>query len=145
MNIQDKVAMMVAMAIALAATPGCGLFGGDTASYPLRPSSQIPAGEGSVAAKLEDNGNTAVKVRVKHLAPPRKLSPEANVFVVWIRPVNGAIQNVGALAVDDNLQGSIDTLTPHRRFTLMVTPEPSARVAEPSRPAVFTAEVDPEN
>jgi hypothetical protein len=62
--------------------------------------------------------------------------------VVWVRPANGRIQNVGALELDDELVGELKTKTPHRSFTLTVTPEPSARMAAPTHGPVFTSDVN---
>src|SRR4030095_15980547 len=96
----------------------------------------------TVQAKAGDNGNTEVEVRVQHLSSPSKVSADASVYVVWIRPRHAGIQNVGALQVDDDLVGSLKTNTSHAAFTLTVTPEPSARVAAPTHKAVFIAEVN---
>jgi hypothetical protein len=99
------------------------------------------SGEGTVRTKAEDNGNTNVEVRVKHLSSPSKVAADASVYVVWIQARNAEIQNVGALQVDEDLVGKLNTTTPHRAFTLTVTPEPSARMAAPTHDAVFTSEV----
>ena len=99
------------------------------------------AGEGTVDAKVGDNGNTDVEVRVKHLADASKVEADASVYVVWLKPRNAAIQNIGALEVDSDLVGQLNTTTPHRAFTLSVTPEPSARMSRPSHDAVFTSDV----
>lgn len=132
----------IAIAGALAAISGCGLFGGGSSAQPMHSARSVPAGQGTVRVSAEDNGNTAIAVRVKHLAPASKLAADATVYVVWIRPRNGPIQSVGALMLDSNLEGKLDTITPHQRFTVMVTPEPSARVERPTHEAVFTSEVD---
>jgi hypothetical protein len=102
----------------------------------------VPGGEGTVRASRADNGNTAVSVSVKHLAPPSKVAPNATVYVVWIKPPNGTIQNAGALRVDSNLTGSLEALTPFMSFRVMVTPEPNAQVAAPSHQPVLTSEVN---
>ena len=102
----------------------------------------VPASEGTVEATAADNGNTNVAIHVKHLAPPSKVAADATVYVVWIQPRNAPRQSVGALRVNDDLQGSLDTVTPHRRFLVMVTPEPSGQVAQPTHEPVFTSEVD---
>lgn len=120
---------------------GCGLFSGKDARQPMHASAENTSGQGTVEAKAGDNGNTEVEVRVKHLSEPSKVAPDASVYVVWIQPRNEAIQNVGALEVDDDLVGMLSTTTPHRAFTLTVTPEPSARMAQPSHEPVFTSEV----
>jgi hypothetical protein len=120
---------------------GCGMFGSGESKQPLSASSKNTAGEGTVTAKVGKNGNTDVEVLVKHLAPPSKLAPDASTYVVWLQPRNAAIQNLGALQVDDDLVGTFDTTTPHRSFTLSITPEPSARMSEPSNDPVFTSDV----
>jgi hypothetical protein len=64
------------------------------------------------------------------------------VYVVWVKLRGGEVQNAGALSVNDDLEGKLETTTPHRAFTLMVTPEPSARVGTPTHKPVFTSEVN---
>ena len=96
-------------------------------------------------AKAGPNDNTQIEVLVKHLSPPARVASDASVYVVWIQPRNAEIQNVGALKVDADLVGKLDTTTPHRTFTLTVTPEPSARMAAPTHGAVFTTEVNRAN
>jgi hypothetical protein len=81
-------------------------------------------------------------VRVAHLAPPSKLYAEASVYVVWIQPLDGELQNVGALLLNGDLAGRLETLTPHRRFKLLVTPEPGGRGAMPTHGPVFSADVE---
>lgn len=133
--------VLVIAASGLFALAGCGLFGGSEAKQPMKASAENTSGQGTVEAKVGDNGNTEVEVRVKHLSPPSKVAADASVYVVWIQPRNAAIQNVGALEVDEDLVGMLVTTTPHTAFTLTVTPEPSARMAKPSHGPVFTSEV----
>ena len=102
----------------------------------------VPASEGTVNATESDNGNTKLEIRVKHLAEPSRVASDATVYVVWVQPSDAARQNVGALLLNDNLEGSLDTVTPHSRFSLSVTPEPNGQVAQPTHRSVFTAEVN---
>ncbi|MBK8792714.1 MAG: hypothetical protein IPN59_06060 [Holophaga sp.] len=104
--------------------------------------SDVPASQGTVKATEGKNGNTNVSVRVKHLAPPSKVAPDTTVYVVWLKAMNGELQNMGALTLNDNLEGSLDTVTPHSRFNISVTPEASGQVAQPSHEPVFTSEVE---
>lgn len=120
---------------------GC-LFGSGTPKQTMNTSPENTSGQGTVQATLGDNGNTNVEIRVKHLSPPAKVEADASVYVVWIRPHNAEIQNVGALQLDEDLIGKLNTTTPHRAFTLSITPEPSARMALPTHRAVFTSEVN---
>jgi len=108
----------------------------------MESASNVPASEGTVKASLGDNGNTRLSIRVKHLAPPFKLQADATVYVVWIQQMDQPKQNIGALVLNKDLEGSLDTVTPFRRFSVMVTPEPGGQVEQPTHEAVFTASVD---
>src|SRR5688572_13645867 len=81
----------------LAFVPACGLFGSSAPKQTMTTSAENTSGEGTVQAKAGENGNTNLEVRVKHLSPPSKVADDASVYVVWIKPRNGDIQNVGAL------------------------------------------------
>ena len=107
--------------------------------------SEVPASQGTVKATVGENGNTKVAIRVKHLAPPSKIASDATVYVVWLQPRNAPKQNIGALILNSNLEGSLDTVTPHTRFLITVTPEPGGKVAEPTHEPVFTADIEHPN
>lgn len=109
---------------------------------PMASGAGVPASEGTVRATKGDNGNTNLAVRVKHLAPAYKVQPDATVYVVWLQQPDQPKQNIGGLVLDKNLEGSLDTVTPFRRFTVMVTPEASGTVEQPTHDSVFTAQVD---
>jgi hypothetical protein len=118
-----------------AAVPACSLFGGEGSKQPLKASAENKSGVGTVQS------NTDLEVEVKHLAPAANVEADASVYVVWLKPRHEAIQNLGALEVDKDLVGTFNTTTPHRSFTLSVTPEPSSRMSEPSHRPVFTSDV----
>ena len=99
----------------------------------------IPAAESTVKLSRTDNGNTGFELVVKHLATPSRVDPSATVYVVWIRGSDAAsrVQNMGALKVDDDLDGSFDGVTPLREFELFVTAEPSAVAPTPTGKALL--------
>jgi len=101
----------------------------------------VPASQGTVEATIGDKGNTNISIRVKHLAPPSKMAPDATVYVVWLQPPDAEKQNIGALVLNENLEGSLDTVSAHTRFQISVTPEPSGSGSQPTHDPVFTAEV----
>ena len=134
--------LSTASVFAIAASmTGCGMFGSSDAKQPMQASTENTSGEGTVEATRGENGNTDIQVLVRHLSSPSKVEADASVYVVWLKPQNAEIQNLGAIEVDDNLVGTFNATTPHRSFKLSITPEPSARMSEPSHRAVFTSEV----
>ncbi len=93
-------------------------------------------------ATATTNNNTEVVVEVKRLARPSTIAPGTTIHVVWIQPLNAPPPNGGALALDEDLDGSLRAITPRRHFTLTITPESSAVVRTPSHADVFTSAVD---
>lgn len=110
----------------------------------LQGSPQAPAAEGTLKLSRGQNGNTHLEITVRHMAPPDRMTQSATVYVVWVRPIQeGSVpQNLGALQVNDKLEGTLDTLTPLHSFDLMVTAEPSATVVQPSGIAILSTSVN---
>jgi hypothetical protein len=102
-------------------------------------SSEIPAAEGSVRLKHTKNGNVEIKLTVKHLAPAGRITPGANVFVVWARGLEpGAeAQNLGALKTDKNLNGKLTAGTAMASFDLFITCEQSQTATFPAAPELL--------
>jgi hypothetical protein len=96
--------------------------------------SRVPAAQGQVKAKAEGNGNTRIDVKVKHMAKPNAVEPMAQTYVVWAQDNNntGNVQNLGALHVDDDLEGEIEAITPLKRFDVFITAEPVATAQYPT-------------
>ena len=110
---------------------------GSSPTYPLASSAIAPAARGNVDVEAEPNGNTRVSISVRHLAPPASIAARATTYVAWIVPRGSASPgaapsqpsdarpiNVGAIAVDDDLEGSLETTTPFQQFDVIITPEP---------------------
>ena len=100
----------------------------------LAPSEQIPAAEGKAELRTNKNGNVQIKLTFRHLAPPQRVVPGANVFMVWVRgqEPDAAAQNLGALKVDKNLGAKMTAITALSSFDLFITCEPSQSVTVPA-------------
>ena len=104
----------------------------------------MPAAQGEVRSNRTDAGNTKVDVKVQYLAPPDKVAPGAQTYVVWAqRDDKSSPQNIGALAVGKDRKGKLETLTPLDKFEVFVTPEPSPKATEPTNPPVMRSHVEP--
>jgi hypothetical protein len=127
---------MIVLSIVLT---GCFLSRGQAVR--MSTSSEIPAAEGTAKASTTDNGNTILKVEVRHLARPEKVATGATTYVVWAKDDQGSPQNLGALRVDENLKGTLETVTPLESFHVFITAEPSGTMAEPTSDHLFTATI----
>lgn len=130
---------VIAAAFAGLATAAC--FG----SHVLRliASPDVPAADATAKITAGDNGNTKIDLSVHHLALPGRVDPSATVYVVWARgdEANRRSQNLGALRVDGDLNGSFSGVTPLKNFALYVTPESSQQVTEPRGRTVLSTNV----
>ena len=119
---------------------GCSLFLGD-ATPKMSVSPTIPAAESTVRFAKTTNDNTSIDLKVKHLAQPEKLTPPAQNYVVWVRSSKTAPpQNIGALSVDKNLTGTLQTVTSLHAFELFITGEASGQVQQPAGPPLMWTE-----
>jgi hypothetical protein len=105
----------------------------------LGPSPQIPAAEGKAHLSKTKNGDVEIKLTIKHLAPPERIVPGANVFMVWVRGLarDAQAQNLGALRVDKELNAKMTAITALTSFDLFITCEPSQTVTVPGTPELL--------
>lgn len=146
----------VSLAAAFVFATGCALFGGGTSAVHLQSGGQDPAAQGTVKTKITNDGNTAVTVDVKHLAPPNRIAPGASTYVVWVHPLgvpatrgsgeraDDTAYNLGGLKVDSDLNGDLSTTTPFHSFELFITAESSAAVTKPTSDRALWATVSRE-
>lgn len=117
--------------------------GPDDPNLAVTNASVAPAAQGRVTTAVDPNGNTQVNVQVKHLARPDIISPGANGYIVWVKPVGESkYQNVGAMIVNENLEGKYQTRVPYKHFNLIVTPESSMTAQTPSGVVVLEKNVN---
>lgn len=115
---------------------------GDTAKkVSMTPAKEVPAAHGTVAVKTGKNGNTQVDITTKALAQPSALTPPAETYVVWFQPPDQSPKNMGALKVDNNLNGKLETVAPYRHFKVFITAEKQQNVASPHGTHVLSADV----
>ncbi len=111
-------------------------------SVKLEASPMVPSARGEVGVGEDRNGNVTVDLRVKHLAEPARLTPPKQAYVVWVVPRGEPPISKGQLVVDQNLDGRIRLISPHRYFEVLVTAEESTLPERPSDQVVLRAVVD---
>jgi len=100
-----------------------------------------PAAEGKVVTENDRNGNTKVEVTVKHMATPQSLTPARQVYLVWVQPRGKDPELLGALRVNEDLEGSLKATTPYKDFDVMVTAEDSMKPETPSSAVILKGSV----
>jgi hypothetical protein len=127
------------VAAAAAVLTACG----GPSRYQLVGGRDTPAASGEVKASTSENQNTRLVITVQHLALPDRVSPGATSYVVWVAPggKDAEAQNVGALHVNEKLEGKLETVTPLQQFALWITAEPSPRAQSPTGTRVMSTSI----
>jgi hypothetical protein len=115
-------------------------FGG-TRKVQMMAGSTTPGATATISVKRGNNGNTALDIKAKNLAPPSSLTPAMNVYVVWIEAPSQAPQNQGRLRVNQNEQAEIHTSTSYKRFEVVITAEQNAQTQQPEGPRILSADI----
>ena len=100
-----------------------------------------PAAEGQVLTDNDRNGNTHVDVQVKHMATPQSLTPARQTYLVWVQPRGKDPELLGALRVNEDLEGSLKATTPYKDFEIFVTAEENMRPESPSSMVILKGSV----
>jgi hypothetical protein len=101
-----------------------------------------PAAEGKVTTGNDRNGNTNVEVQVKHMATPQSLTPAKQGYLVWVQPRGKDPELLGALRVNDDLEGTLKATTPYKDFEIFVTAEDSLKPEAPSSTVILRGAVE---
>ena len=101
-----------------------------------------PAAEGKVISNNDRNGNTNVEIHVKHMATPQSLTPAHQAYLVWVQPRGKDAELLGALRVNEDLEGSLKATTPYKEFDVLVTAEDSMKPETPSSMVILKGTVE---
>ena len=106
------------------------------------PSSVVPAAQGYVKIKKDENKNYSISVSITNLASPRKLQPPREVYVVWMDTDDNGTKNIGQLIsssgfFSSGLSGELSTVTPFKPKRVFITAEERATIDRPNMQAVL--------
>ena len=107
-------------------------------------SSVVPAAQGYVKIKKDNNNNSNIDIKVMHLADPMRLQPSAKTYVIWMDTESNSIKNLGQLESRDHflsktLKGSFNAVTAFKPVKIFITAEDDAAISSPrGRPVLET-------
>ena len=101
-----------------------------------------PAAEGKVNTDTDRNGNTGIEVQVKHMATPQSLTPAKQTYLVWVQSRGRDPELLGALRVNENLEGSLKAATPYKEFEIFITAEDNLKPETPSSMVILKGAVE---
>jgi len=103
----------------------------------------VPAAEGTVKVKKDNNNNNAIKIEVTNLAEPDKLQPAMNVYVVWIETAANEIKNIGQIKTGSNflsskLKASFETVSSFTPVKVFITAENDPSIVYPQGQTILS-------
>ena len=128
--------LLFAAGIAVLATTGCAN------RYKLDAEAPTYAAQAKIKVKTNRDNNRVMSVMIDHLAPPSRVDPSYNSYVVWIR-VPG-VETIRAGVLDYNSRrrrGKLEATTPHSNFEVLVTLESNSSAAMPNPNNVVLSKV----
>lgn len=99
-------------------------------------SSVVPAAEGSVKVKKDNNNNYSIDLNVIRLADPKRLDPPKSTYVVWMETADNGSKNIGSLNTSSSmfsktLKSSLKTVSAFKPVSLYITAEDNADIQYP--------------
>lgn len=105
-------------------------------------STVVPAADGTVKYKKDNNGNYAIDVKIEHLADPKKLDPPKNTYILWMQTDQNGAQNLGQISsssgwFSSKLKASLHAVTPYKPNGFFITAEDNATATYPGQEVVL--------
>ncbi len=94
-------------------------------------SSVVPAAQGSVKIKKDNNKNYTIDLNTIRLADSKRLNPSKEMYVVWMDTESNGTKNLGQLNTSSSLlsktmKSSLKTVTPFNPVRIFITAEDNA-------------------
>jgi hypothetical protein len=110
--------------------------------FKMRSSDISPAAVAVLHVNSDRNGNLAIDLEARHLAPPDRLSQPHQVYVVWIQAPGKQAEELGQLKVNtDDMAAGFKANTPYHNFDIFVTAEDTPQPTSPSSVEVLRGAV----
>lgn len=108
-------------------------------------SSVVPAAQGNVKIKQDDNNNYRIEVTIKDLADIERLDPSKETYVVWMETRQGNTENIGQLKSTSSIlsnqkKATLETVSSYEPFRIFVTAEHGTNVRYPSNQVILNTE-----
>ncbi len=97
----------------------------------------VPAAQGYIKVKTDNNKNYKIFISVNGLAESTRLTPAKSTYVVWIVGENKNAQNIGQIQTS-KMSGSLETVTPFKPSKIFITAEDASNVQFPGKTILTT-------
>ena len=133
MKISQRTLLSTAacLTLVLAFSTGCTR----TVNFPG--STVAPAAAAEAKLGSDSNENTTVIFKAKHLAAASDVVDGTRVYVLWAVVPDTVVLNLGQIQVCKRLKAKLSTVTPFKKFKLVLTAEKNPTVLQPGENVVM--------
>jgi hypothetical protein len=103
----------------------------------------LKSGSAGMRVVLTYDRNNTLEITLTGVPPPESFGPQFTRYAVWTESEGAAPVNVGQIRVEAG-KGKLQTLTPLRRFRVLITVEEKGDARQPGPLAVFRTEKEVE-
>lgn len=103
-------------------------------------SSVVPAAEGYVKVKKDNNNNYVIQMQISNLAGVERLQPARQTYVVWMVTDQGITKNIGRVTSSNNLNVSFETVSSFKPNQIFITAEDNESAQYPVGQVVISTE-----
>lgn len=106
-------------------------------------STVVPAAEGKVKIKKDNNNNYSIDLNILNLAAPERLQSPKKSYVVWTETTQNAFKNLGQLKsssgfLSNTLKASLNTVTTFQPKRIFITAEDDVNINYPYGQTILT-------
>ncbi len=108
-------------------------------------SSVVPAAQGMVKVKKDNNKNYAIQINISNLAESERLTPSKKTYVVWLVSDQSETKNLGQFnssssTFSNNLKASFKTVTSYSPTKIFITAEDDATEQYPRGEVILSTD-----
>jgi hypothetical protein len=108
-------------------------------------SSVVPAAQGSVKIKTDNNKNYVIQISLSNLVESTRLQPSKLTYIVWMVTDRELTKNIGQLNsskgfMSKSLKGSFKTVSSDKPVKIFITAEDDASIQYPGTPVVLSTD-----
>jgi len=109
-------------------------------------SSVVPAAQGTIKVKKDNNKNYAIDIEIAGLAEVKKLQTNKDAYVAWMETSQGRTENLGQLTsssgfLSKQMKASLKTVSSYKPTKIFITAEERTNIQYPSREVILTTEL----
>ena len=109
-------------------------------------STVVPAAQGKVKIKRDDNKNFRIQMEIENLTQSDRLQPPRKAYVVWMTGDDNSVKNMGQVTtssglLSSKLEASFETVSPIRPKRIFITAEDDFAISYPGSQLVLTTDI----